>query len=115
MNGWHQRSSLVTIMTFLPMFSALVCLICRLFFTFVAATGIVLTELILQEPPRKRLIEKGLAFGVAEFQEKVPFDCPGILSCLVLQCTTLDSSKRPTFKDIVPILKNLYDSLTGDC
>jgi len=73
--------------------------------------GVVLTELILQQPPRKRRIETGLAFEVEEFQTTCPGDCPPVLSQLVLQCTALDPSKRPPVKQIVPLLRDLMESL----
>jgi len=73
--------------------------------------GMVLTELIFQQPPAKRSFQQRLAFDDANFKAQVPQNCPQLLTDLVLECCRYDPTKRPTFKEIVPRLRELMESL----
>eukprot|EP01104_Vermistella_antarctica_P001056 TRINITY_DN11119_c0_g2_i1.p1 TRINITY_DN11119_c0_g2~~TRINITY_DN11119_c0_g2_i1.p1 ORF type:complete len:683 (-),score=95.01 TRINITY_DN11119_c0_g2_i1:177-2225(-) len=69
--------------------------------------GLVLTEIITKRPPPPRSIQEQLKFDEERFLASVPDDCPLEFSQLVLVCTKQDPKKRPSFKAILPGLRNL--------
>lgn len=83
----------------------------------------VLTELQTQTPPKKRSFAKELAFDEEEYLasklQKLIFlmylavtpDTPNGFSQLVLQTTTYEPEKRPTFKEIISRLEEIYKTL----
>jgi len=73
--------------------------------------GIVLTEMITNQPPKKRGFEDRFAFNVPKFLISVPTDCPQEFSQLAIDCTKYNPTERPSFKDLVQRLKKLQDSL----
>jgi len=73
--------------------------------------GIVMVELINQRPPPRRKIEERLAFDVGGFLSGIPTDTPKELAQLVVDCCKFNSKERPSFKDIVPRLRSLVNSL----
>jgi len=76
--------------------------------------GIVCTELITNEPPRKREIDNRLAFDIEQFQQRVPPACPVEFLSIVFDCTRENPSNRCSFKEIVPKLRNLMNSLPDE-
>lgn len=76
--------------------------------------GIVLTELISSQPPKKRDIQKMLAFDVDGFKDSLPPGCPPDFSQLVIDCCKFKSTERPSFKDIVAQLRTLQNELPDD-
>lgn len=73
--------------------------------------GIVLTEIITCQPPAERKISEMLAFNEQHFLKSVPEDCPSEFSQLVIDCTKFDPNQRPSFKEVVPRLKQLLTQL----
>jgi len=73
--------------------------------------GIVMTELIMNRPPQKRIIQNQFAFDVDQFQTDCPADCPKEFNQLVIDCTKLLPSERPTSKEVCAILRNLEKSM----
>ena len=60
--------------------------------------GIVVTELVTNQPPRKREFSKMLAFDVQKFIESLPEKCPEEFAQLVIDCTKFKPDQRPSFK-----------------
>jgi serine/threonine protein kinase len=73
--------------------------------------GIVVTELITNQPPKKREFTKMLAFDVPKFIESLPELCPEDFAQLVIDCTKFNPDQRPTFKEIVLKLRKLHESM----
>ncbi|PRP89769.1 LISK family protein kinase [Planoprotostelium fungivorum] len=73
--------------------------------------GIVMVELINQRPPPRRRIDERLAFDVKGFLSTIPEDTPRELAQLVVDCCKFSSKERPSFKEIVPRLRNLVNNL----
>jgi hypothetical protein len=73
--------------------------------------GIVLTEMITNQPPKRRSFDEKLAFNVPQFLESAPKNCPPELIQMVIDCTQFEPTSRPSMKDLVPRLKNLLNSL----
>jgi len=73
--------------------------------------GIVLQELITNQPPPKREITKMLTFDIELFSSSVPEDCPESFAELVLDCTKFKPEDRPSFKEIVGKLRKIHDSV----
>jgi len=76
--------------------------------------GIILTEIITCQPPAKRTIQNFLAFDEKNFLNCIPPGCPEDLKQLVLDCTRFKPEQRPSFKEIVPRLRKLLNSLPED-
>lgn len=83
----------------------------------------VLTELQTQTPPKKRSFAKELAFDEEEYLASklsswyfrlhlaVTPDTPKGFSELVLHSTTYEPEKRPSFKEILSRLEEIYKTL----
>jgi len=76
--------------------------------------GIVLTELITCQPPKKRDIQKMLAFDVEGFMSELPSGCPSEFAQLVVDCCKFKPGERPAFKDIVARLRKLLNELPDE-
>jgi len=75
--------------------------------------GLVLTELIMCRPPRKRKIKENLAFNVGEFEKDLPEECPREYAQLVVDCTQFRPDDRPEFRDVVVTLSKLMETVTN--
>jgi len=73
--------------------------------------GIVMTEMISNQPPKKRGFAEKFQFNVEAFRNGIPEGCPDELAQLVVDCTKFDPKERPTFKEIVPRLKKLVETM----
>jgi len=73
--------------------------------------AIVMTEIIRCKPPAKRAIKEQIRFNEEGFLAEVPPGCPPDFAKLVLDCSKFSPSDRPPFKEIVPRLRQLSDSL----
>jgi len=71
--------------------------------------GIVLTELITCQPPKRRDIANMLKFDAATFKSELPEGCPAEFAQLVLDCCAFKPADRPEMKDIVLRLRKLQN------
>eukprot|EP01114_Cavostelium_apophysatum_P019639 TRINITY_DN6389_c0_g1_i1.p1 TRINITY_DN6389_c0_g1~~TRINITY_DN6389_c0_g1_i1.p1 ORF type:complete len:509 (-),score=140.93 TRINITY_DN6389_c0_g1_i1:1424-2950(-) len=76
--------------------------------------GIVLTEMISNQPPKKRTFENNLAFDEERFRANLPEDCPDEIAQLAVDCTRSNPDERPPFKEIVVRLRKLVEQLSED-
>jgi len=76
--------------------------------------GIVMTEMVTCQPPKKRDFDKKLAFDVAAFKSSLPSECPPDFASLVIDCCKLNPADRPSFKDIVPRLRKIHNEMSDD-
>jgi len=73
--------------------------------------GIVLTELITQQPPKTRSMMLSFGLDVENFNSQIPEDCPPEFATLAVECADPSPEKRPIFKDIVGRVKAIMQSL----
>jgi len=76
--------------------------------------GIVLTELVTCQPPKKREIQKMLAFDTEGFLRDLPEGCPQEFAQLIVDCCKFKPDERPPFKDIVTRLRKLQNDILDD-
>lgn len=62
--------------------------------------GIVITEMVNQQPPRKRDFASKFAFDADAFTSSIPEGCPEDLVKLVVDCCSYEPLERPTFKGL---------------
>eukprot|EP01103_Thecamoeba_quadrilineata_P007078 TRINITY_DN1684_c2_g1_i6.p1 TRINITY_DN1684_c2_g1~~TRINITY_DN1684_c2_g1_i6.p1 ORF type:complete len:249 (+),score=47.14 TRINITY_DN1684_c2_g1_i6:483-1229(+) len=73
--------------------------------------GIILTELITQQPPKSRSFANGFGLEVENFHAQTPPECPPEFAALAVECSAQDPEQRPTFKQIIPRLRAIVQSL----
>jgi len=73
--------------------------------------GIVITEMITNQPPKKREFQNKLMFDEERFRGGLPEDCPEEFAQIAVDCTRFEPNDRPSFKEIVARLKKLLDTI----
>jgi len=73
--------------------------------------GIVLTEMITNQPPKKRMMERQFKFDESAFRSSLTSGCPDEFAQLSVDCTKFSPVERPAFKEIVSRLRKLLESL----
>jgi len=73
--------------------------------------GIVVTEIIFCEPPRKRKMPDKMAFDMTLFRQNLPEDCPKTFADIVVAACEFNPDKRPDFLKIVKDLETLIAAL----
>lgn len=73
--------------------------------------GMVLCELVTRRKPPRRQPGRAYAFEVRELKARTPQDCPRELYDLIVDCAQFYPEKRPTFRDILKVLKGLLEKL----
>jgi len=76
--------------------------------------GIVITEMITEQPPQRRGFEDRLAFDAQSFQNSVPDNCPPDLVSLVIDCCKFNPQQRPTAKEVTVRLRSLLQALPDE-
>jgi len=74
--------------------------------------GIVLTEIITQQPPKSRSMLAGFGLDVEAFMANVPPDCPPDFVTIAVNCSDPLPEKRPNFKDIVTEIKRIMATVS---
>jgi len=69
--------------------------------------GMVLCELVTRRKPPKRAPGRAYAFDVKELKSRAPQDTPQEMMDLIISCAQFYPEKRPTFKEILRVLKML--------
>jgi len=73
--------------------------------------GMVLCELVTRRKPPKRSPTRAYAFDVKELRARAPPDTPQELYDLIVDCAQFYPEKRPTFREILKVLKALQAKL----
>jgi len=73
--------------------------------------GIVITEIITQQPPKSRTFAQGFGLDVDSFKSLCPSDTPLELIQLAIDCAHTQPESRPTFRDIIPRLRYIGQNL----
>jgi len=76
--------------------------------------GIVLTELVTCQPPKKRDIGNMLKFDSEGFMKELPEGCPEEFAQIILDCCKSTPGERPEIKEIVGRLRKLLSDLPDD-
>eukprot|EP00005_Dracoamoeba_jomungandri_P002145 CAMPEP_0174255542 /NCGR_PEP_ID=MMETSP0439-20130205/4863_1 /TAXON_ID=0 /ORGANISM="Stereomyxa ramosa, Strain Chinc5" /LENGTH=1026 /DNA_ID=CAMNT_0015337767 /DNA_START=90 /DNA_END=3170 /DNA_ORIENTATION=- len=76
--------------------------------------GVVLFEIIARQPPPKRSIHNKFLFDQDELLDCISEDCPEELLRLLFSCLELNPKHRPTFTQVLPLLKQLLEVLPDD-
>ena len=73
--------------------------------------GMVVVELITRQKPPVRVPARRYAFNETAFRESLPEDCPPEFAEVAIMCAEYNPAKRPSFKEVLRILKKLSTEL----
>eukprot|EP00005_Dracoamoeba_jomungandri_P005534 CAMPEP_0174260794 /NCGR_PEP_ID=MMETSP0439-20130205/10559_1 /TAXON_ID=0 /ORGANISM="Stereomyxa ramosa, Strain Chinc5" /LENGTH=291 /DNA_ID=CAMNT_0015345123 /DNA_START=47 /DNA_END=922 /DNA_ORIENTATION=- len=73
--------------------------------------GMVIFEVVTRSKPPTRKLKDAYAFIESDFEALIPKDCPPKLWELLCNCCKTEATERPTFKEIVNVLKTLHSTL----
>jgi len=73
--------------------------------------GIVLTELITQQPPKSRSMAFAFGLDLDNFKSQIPPDCPQDFSLLAVECADPNPEKRPVIREIVKRIREMLQTV----